>query len=66
MKSICIHALGHNFGNPSSSFAPKCLHENNNVLSSPKESDGMQRLDKKSVHKKEREAAEKTLWHFFV
>lgn len=29
MKSICIHALGHNFGNPSSSFAPKCLHENN-------------------------------------
>lgn len=29
MKSIYIHAWGHDFGNPSSSFAPKCLHENN-------------------------------------
>ena len=36
------------------------------MLNSPKESDGMQRLDKKSVHKKEREAAEKLFGIFLI
>lgn len=36
------------------------------MLRSPKESDGMQRLDKKSVHKKEREAAEKLFGIFLI
>ena len=36
------------------------------MLNSPKASDGMQRLDKKSVHKKEREAAEKLFGIFLI